>query len=186
MGYVSFSLAIPANGGWCIYYCMCGISHAQSDVWQVFLSVPELTFAWIFNEFPHFVQQDSRRFISQETGSLYVAKVEPSDVGNYTCVVNNTVTREKVSSSPTPLVLRSDGKCLKLQFSSLYPTGLSHLPVKFSCGYMCHIDCINNGSVLILDWWHLMTLLTDSSALKQLELIIKTFLYGKMSQIIAN
>lgn len=56
------------------------------------------------------MQQDSRRFISQETGSLYIAKVEPSDVGNYTCVVNNTVTREKVLSSPTPLHLRSDGK----------------------------------------------------------------------------
>uniref|UniRef100_A0A4W6FYD7 Contactin 3b n=1 Tax=Lates calcarifer TaxID=8187 RepID=A0A4W6FYD7_LATCA len=69
----------------------------------------ELAFAWIFNEYPYFVQQDSRRFISQETGSLYIAKVEPSDVGNYTCVVNNTVTREKVLSSPTPLVLRSDG-----------------------------------------------------------------------------
>ncbi|XP_056261407.1 contactin-3 isoform X2 [Seriola aureovittata] len=69
----------------------------------------ELAFAWIFNEYPYFVQQDSRRFISQETGSLYIAKVEPSDVGNYTCVVNNTVTREKVLSSPTPLVLRIDG-----------------------------------------------------------------------------
>ncbi|KAM9410404.1 contactin-3 [Pholidichthys leucotaenia] len=69
----------------------------------------ELTFAWIFNEYPYFVQQDSRRFISQETGSLYIAKVERSDVGNYTCVVNNTVTREKILSSPTPLVLRSDG-----------------------------------------------------------------------------
>ena len=79
----------------------------------VFLSIPDLTFAWIFNEYPYFVQQDSRRFISQETGSLYIAKVEPSDVGNYTCVVNNTVTREKVLSSPTPLVLRSDGNCLK-------------------------------------------------------------------------
>uniref|UniRef100_A0A8C8E0K5 Contactin 3b n=1 Tax=Oryzias sinensis TaxID=183150 RepID=A0A8C8E0K5_9TELE len=69
----------------------------------------ELTFAWIFNQYPYFVQQDSRRFISQETGSLYIAKVEPSDVGNYTCVVNNTITREKALSSPTPLVLRNDG-----------------------------------------------------------------------------
>ncbi|CAL8339952.1 unnamed protein product [Lota lota] len=69
----------------------------------------ELTFAWIFNEYPYFVQQDTRRFISQETGSLYIAKVESSDVGNYTCVVNNTITREKVLSLPTPLVLRNDG-----------------------------------------------------------------------------
>uniref|UniRef100_A0AAY5EL88 Ig-like domain-containing protein n=1 Tax=Electrophorus electricus TaxID=8005 RepID=A0AAY5EL88_ELEEL len=72
----------------------------------------ELTFAWVFNEYPYFVQQDSRRFVSQETGNLYIAKVEPSDVGNYTCVVNNSITKEKVLSSPTPLVLRNDGKSL--------------------------------------------------------------------------
>uniref|UniRef100_A0A8C1CT42 Contactin 3b n=1 Tax=Cyprinus carpio carpio TaxID=630221 RepID=A0A8C1CT42_CYPCA len=72
-------------------------------------SLSQLTFTWVFNEYPHFVQQDSRRFISQETGNLYIAKVEPSDVGNYTCVVNNTITKERVFSSPTPLVLRNDG-----------------------------------------------------------------------------
>uniref|UniRef100_A0A4W5P7L7 Contactin 4 n=1 Tax=Hucho hucho TaxID=62062 RepID=A0A4W5P7L7_9TELE len=56
-----------------------------------------------------FVKQDTRRFISQETGNLYIAKVEPSDVGNYTCVVTNTVTKTRVQGPPTPLVLRSDG-----------------------------------------------------------------------------
>lgn len=74
---------------------------------------PELTFAWVFNEYPNFVQPDSRLFVSQETGNLYIAKVEPSDVGNYTCVVNNSITKDKVLSSPTPLVLRNDGNiCL--------------------------------------------------------------------------
>ncbi|XP_028302819.1 contactin-4 isoform X1 [Gouania willdenowi] len=69
----------------------------------------DLTFSWIFNEYPTFVKQDTRRFISQETGNLYIAKVEPSDVGNYTCVVTNTVTKTRVQGPPTPLVLRSDG-----------------------------------------------------------------------------
>ncbi|KPP77985.1 contactin-3-like [Scleropages formosus] len=69
----------------------------------------ELTFTWVFNEYPYFVQQDARRFVSQVTGNLYIAKVEPSDVGNYTCVVINSVTKGKVLSSPTPLVLRTDG-----------------------------------------------------------------------------
>ncbi|XP_013988624.1 contactin-4 isoform X1 [Salmo salar] len=69
----------------------------------------DLTFSWIFNEYPSFVKQDTRRFISQETGNLYIAKVEPSDVGNYTCVVTNTVTKTRVQGPPTPLVLRSDG-----------------------------------------------------------------------------
>uniref|UniRef100_A0A672H149 Contactin-4-like n=1 Tax=Salarias fasciatus TaxID=181472 RepID=A0A672H149_SALFA len=69
----------------------------------------DLIFSWIFNEYPTFVKQDSRRFISQETGNLYIAKVESSDVGNYTCVVTNTVTKTRVHGPPTPLVLRSDG-----------------------------------------------------------------------------
>lgn len=50
-----------------------------------------------------------RRFVSQKTGNLYISKVEPSDVGNYTCVVTNTVTKTSVQGPPTPLVLRVDG-----------------------------------------------------------------------------
>uniref|UniRef100_A0A8C5UF00 Contactin 4 n=1 Tax=Malurus cyaneus samueli TaxID=2593467 RepID=A0A8C5UF00_9PASS len=73
----------------------------------------ELTYAWIFNEYPSFVHQDSRRFVSQETGNLYIAKVESSDVGNYTCVVTNTVTNGRVLGPPTPLVLRNDGRTLQ-------------------------------------------------------------------------
>ncbi|KAJ3587155.1 hypothetical protein NHX12_013545, partial [Muraenolepis orangiensis] len=67
----------------------------------------DLTYAWVFNEYPYFVQQDNRRFVSQKTGNLYIAKVESSDVGNYTCVVMNSVTKGKVQSSPTSLILRS-------------------------------------------------------------------------------
>uniref|UniRef100_A0A3B3TZQ0 Contactin-3-like n=1 Tax=Poecilia latipinna TaxID=48699 RepID=A0A3B3TZQ0_9TELE len=70
----------------------------------------DLTYAWVFNEYPYFVQQDNRRFVSQQTGNLYIAKVEPSDVGNYTCVVMNSITKGKVQSSPTSLILRTDGK----------------------------------------------------------------------------
>uniref|UniRef100_A0A3Q2D246 Contactin-3-like n=1 Tax=Cyprinodon variegatus TaxID=28743 RepID=A0A3Q2D246_CYPVA len=70
----------------------------------------DLTYAWVFNEYPYFVQQDNRRFVSQQTGNLYIAKVEPSDVGNYTCVVTNSITKGKVQSSPTSLILRTDGK----------------------------------------------------------------------------
>uniref|UniRef100_A0A8C5NSY3 Contactin-3 n=1 Tax=Junco hyemalis TaxID=40217 RepID=A0A8C5NSY3_JUNHY len=69
----------------------------------------DLSFAWIFNEYPSFVQEDSRRFVSQETGHLYIAKVEPSDVGNYSCVVTSRASRSPVLGSPTPLVLRTDG-----------------------------------------------------------------------------
>ncbi|NXX29469.1 CNTN4 protein, partial [Nicator chloris] len=98
----------------------------------------ELTYAWIFNEYPTFVHQDSRRFVSQETGNLYIAKVEASDVGNYTCVVTNTVTNSKVLGPPTPLVLRNDGVMgeyepkIEVQFPETVPSAKG-TTVKLEC-----------------------------------------------------
>ncbi|KAK1899962.1 Contactin-5, partial [Dissostichus eleginoides] len=70
---------------------------------------PEIIYSWVINEFPSFVAEDSRRFISQDTGNLYISKVQPSDVGSYICLVRNTVTNARVLSPPTPLTLKTDG-----------------------------------------------------------------------------
>ncbi|RXN03724.1 contactin-4-like protein [Labeo rohita] len=70
----------------------------------------EIRYSWIFNGRPNVVVGDNRRFVSQRTGNLYIAKVETSDVGNYTCVVRNVMTNTTVYSSPTPVVLRRDGE----------------------------------------------------------------------------
>lgn len=72
----------------------------------------EIIYSWVFNEFPSFVAEDSRRFISQDTGNLYISKVQPSDVGSYICLVKNTVTNARVLSPPTPLTLKTDGEAL--------------------------------------------------------------------------
>uniref|UniRef100_A0A7N6AWG5 Contactin 3a, tandem duplicate 1 n=1 Tax=Anabas testudineus TaxID=64144 RepID=A0A7N6AWG5_ANATE len=98
----------------------------------------ELTFTWIFNVYPSFVIQDTRRFVSQKTGNLYIAKVEPSDVGNYTCVVTNTVTKTSVQGPPTPLVLRVDGVMgeyepkIEVQLPEVVPVAKSST-VKLEC-----------------------------------------------------
>uniref|UniRef100_A0AAQ4Q382 Contactin 3a, tandem duplicate 1 n=1 Tax=Gasterosteus aculeatus aculeatus TaxID=481459 RepID=A0AAQ4Q382_GASAC len=98
----------------------------------------ELTFTWIFNEYPSFVIQDTRRFVSQKTGNLYIAKVETSDVGNYTCVVTNTVTKSSVQGPPTPLVLRVDGVMgeyepkIEVHFPEVVPVSKSST-VKLEC-----------------------------------------------------
>ncbi|NXN98388.1 CNTN6 protein, partial [Rhinopomastus cyanomelas] len=68
-----------------------------------------LSYTWIFNNNTLHLQEDGRRFVSQETGNLYIAKVEPSDVGNYTCVVTSAEAEHSVRGPPTPLTLRRDG-----------------------------------------------------------------------------
>ncbi|KAJ7998557.1 hypothetical protein DPEC_G00206140 [Dallia pectoralis] len=68
----------------------------------------EIKYSWVFNGRPSFLLQDTRRFVSQRTGNLYIAKMEASDVGNYTCVVRNAMTNATVYSSPTPVELRRD------------------------------------------------------------------------------
>ncbi|ETE66915.1 Contactin-3, partial [Ophiophagus hannah] len=101
-------------------------------------SYSELSYAWIFNEYPTFVQEDSRRFVSQETGHLYIAKVEPSDIGNYTCVVTSAVTNTNTLGSPTPLVLRTDGVMgeyepkIEVQFPETVPAAKGST-VKLEC-----------------------------------------------------
>ncbi|TRZ10237.1 hypothetical protein HGM15179_016870, partial [Zosterops borbonicus] len=68
-----------------------------------------LSYTWIFNNTTLDVEEDSRRFVSQETGNLYLAKVEPWDVGNYTCAVSSAQAQRRVWGPPTALTLRGDG-----------------------------------------------------------------------------
>ncbi|XP_062356556.1 contactin-6-like isoform X4 [Cinclus cinclus] len=68
-----------------------------------------LSYTWIFNNDTLDLQEDSRRFVSQATGNLYLAKVEPWDVGNYTCAVSSAEARRRVWGTPTALTLRGDG-----------------------------------------------------------------------------
>ncbi|KAI2665439.1 Contactin-1 [Labeo rohita] len=64
----------------------------------------EVMFRWIYNDFPNFILPDQRRFVSQTTGNLYIAKVEASDVGNYSCFVSSPTIGKSVFSMPIPLI----------------------------------------------------------------------------------
>ncbi|NWY75532.1 CNTN6 protein, partial [Erithacus rubecula] len=70
---------------------------------------PALSYSWLFNSSTLDLQQDSRRFVSQATGNLYLAKVEPWDVGDYTCAVSSAQAQHQARGPPTALTLRGDG-----------------------------------------------------------------------------
>uniref|UniRef100_A0A4W4HMQ1 Contactin 1b n=1 Tax=Electrophorus electricus TaxID=8005 RepID=A0A4W4HMQ1_ELEEL len=64
----------------------------------------DVMYRWIYNDFPNFIIPDQRRFVSQTTGNLYIAKVEVSDIGNYSCFVSSPSIGKSVFSTPIPLV----------------------------------------------------------------------------------
>uniref|UniRef100_A0A8D0GZF7 Contactin-1 n=1 Tax=Sphenodon punctatus TaxID=8508 RepID=A0A8D0GZF7_SPHPU len=68
----------------------------------------DLSYRWLLNEFPIFIALDKRRFVSQTNGNLYIAKVEASDKGNYSCFVSSPSITKSVFSKFIPLIPQTD------------------------------------------------------------------------------
>uniref|UniRef100_A0A667Y345 Contactin 1b n=1 Tax=Myripristis murdjan TaxID=586833 RepID=A0A667Y345_9TELE len=62
----------------------------------------EVSYRWIYNEFPVFLQTDRRRFVSQRTGNLYISKVEAQDAGNYSCFVSSPIIGQSIMHFLSP------------------------------------------------------------------------------------
>ncbi|KAM3924204.1 contactin-1 isoform 2-T3 [Leptodactylus fuscus] len=85
----------------------------------------DLNYRWIINEFPNFISMDTRRFITQRNGNLYIAKVEQSDRGNYSCFVSSPSITKSVFSKytsllPQPEVSKRYAAYLQVKFSNTY------------------------------------------------------------------
>uniref|UniRef100_A0A8C5LUX6 Contactin 2 n=1 Tax=Leptobrachium leishanense TaxID=445787 RepID=A0A8C5LUX6_9ANUR len=52
---------------------------------------PGLSYRWLLNEFPSFLTTDSRCFVSQVTGNLYIARTEAQDDGEYSCLTTSHI-----------------------------------------------------------------------------------------------
>ncbi|KAM9321459.1 contactin-5 [Gastrophryne carolinensis] len=115
---------------------------------------PEITYSWVFNEYPSFVAEDSRRFISQETGNLYISKAQASDVGSYICLVKNVLTNTRVMSPPTPLTLRNDGVMGEYE-----PKIEVHFPFTFTAakGTTVRMECFALGNPVPTISWRKVT-----------------------------
>ncbi|XP_061495933.1 contactin-1 isoform X2 [Rhineura floridana] len=68
----------------------------------------DLSYRWVLNDFPEFIMLDKRRYVSQTNGNLYIAKVEASDKGNYSCFVTSNSVTKSVFSSFIPLIPQAD------------------------------------------------------------------------------
>ncbi|KAL2093610.1 hypothetical protein ACEWY4_010922 [Coilia grayii] len=64
----------------------------------------DLSYRWMLNEFPIFIQPSSRQFVSQTTGNLFISKVLALDSGNYSCFVSSPSIAKSVFSKFIPLV----------------------------------------------------------------------------------
>ncbi|XP_072002973.1 contactin-1 [Engystomops pustulosus] len=85
----------------------------------------DLNYRWIINEFPNFISMDSRRFITQKNGNLYIAKVEQSDRGNYSCFVSSPSITKSVFSRHTSLLPQAEASkryaaYLQVKFPNTY------------------------------------------------------------------
>ncbi|XP_061687345.1 contactin-2 isoform X2 [Syngnathoides biaculeatus] len=69
---------------------------------------PALSYRWLLNEFPNFINKDDGRwFVSQVTGNLYIAKSEPNDTGNYFCftTINMDISTKSTFSKANPVIV---------------------------------------------------------------------------------
>ncbi|KAH1186269.1 contactin-1 [Mauremys mutica] len=86
----------------------------------------DLSYRWLLNEFPVFITLDKRRFVSQTNGNLYIANVEASDRGNYSCFVSSPSITKSVFSKFIPLIPQAVDR------SKVYPADIK---VKFTDTY---------------------------------------------------
>lgn len=72
-----------------------------------------LSYRWFLNDFPNFIwRNDSRWFVSQATGNLYVAKAEPNDTGNYFCftTISMDISTKSTFSRANQLTVLPNGR----------------------------------------------------------------------------
>ncbi|XP_075707631.1 contactin-5 isoform X1 [Rhinoderma darwinii] len=132
---------------------------------------PEITYSWVFNEYPSFVAEDSRRFISQETGNLYISKAQASDVGSYICHVKNVLTNTRVMSPPTPLTLRNDGVMGEYE-----PKIEVHFPYTFTAakGTTVRMECFALGNpVPTISWRKVSGFIPSKARLRKSQAVLE-------------
>ncbi|XP_072345076.1 contactin-5-like [Scyliorhinus torazame] len=131
----------------------------------------EVSYSWVFNAFPIYVEEDSRRFVSQVTGNLHIARVQASDVGSYLCLLKDLLSRRKILSPATPLTLRNDGVMGEYE-----PKIEVHFPavIEVAEGSTANLECFALGNpVPTITWRKLNGILPSRARLRKSQAILE-------------
>ncbi|KAJ6659822.1 hypothetical protein lerEdw1_018277 [Lerista edwardsae] len=105
---------------------------------------PGLAYRWFVNEFPNFIPADGRRFISQATGNLYIAKTEASDLGNYSCFATGHIesfTKSVFSTFSQLNLMREDSRQYAPSIKAKFPSDTYALT-----GQLVALECFAFGN----------------------------------------
>lgn len=103
---------------------------------------PKALYYWIKSEFPNFVREDKRVFISRD-GNLYFSSLEKIDSSNYSCQLQSTISSTGRFGPTFALIVEPASSGQKLQFANgfpkLFPEGSSLL------GQDVRLECMAYG-----------------------------------------
>lgn len=102
---------------------------------------PRALYYWTKAEFPNFVQQDRRVFISYD-GNLYFSSLEKIDRSNYSCQIQSLISSTGRFGPSFPLVVEPASNGQKLQFANGFPKSFPEGPL---AGQDIRLECMAYG-----------------------------------------
>uniref|UniRef100_A0A6G1S8Q7 Contactin n=1 Tax=Aceria tosichella TaxID=561515 RepID=A0A6G1S8Q7_9ACAR len=102
---------------------------------------PRVLYYWTKAEFPNFVQEDRRVFISHD-GNLYFSSLEKIDRSNYSCQIQSLISSTGRFGPSFPLVVEPASNGQKLQFANGFPKSFPEGPL---AGDDIRLECMAYG-----------------------------------------
>lgn len=102
---------------------------------------PRVLYYWTKAEFPNFVQEDRRVFISYD-GNLYFSSLEKIDRSNYSCQIQSLISSTGRFGPSFPLIVEPASNGQKLQFANGFPKSFPEGPL---AGDDIRLECMAYG-----------------------------------------
>lgn len=102
---------------------------------------PAVNFFWARGEFPNFVEEDQRVFVSYD-GGLYFSSLETIDRGSYSCNVMSKVSKNGRNGPIFPLYVFPHSDYQQLKFPNNFPKVFPDAPI---VGQEVRLECVSFG-----------------------------------------